>query len=36
MCQRNAGSAITGQIKTTPVEAILSEVDLPTVDAMAT
>ena len=31
MCQRYAGKAITGQIKTIPVEAILSEADLPTV-----
>ena len=31
MCQRYAGRAITGQIKTTHVEATLAEADLPTV-----
>ena len=36
MCQRYAGRATTGQIKTTPVEAILAEADLPTVAIRAT
>ena len=36
MCQRYAGRAITGQIKTTPVKAILAEADLPTVATRAT
>ena len=31
MCQRYAGRAITGQIKTTQVQATLAEADLPTV-----
>ena len=34
--QRNAGKAITGQIKTTPVKAILAEADFPTVATRAT
>ena len=36
MRQRNAGRAITGQIKTTPVEEILAEADLPTVATWST
>ena len=36
MYQRYARRAITGQIKATPVEAILAEADLPTVAARAT
>ena len=36
MCQRYAGRAITGQIKTTPAEAILAEADLPTIATRAT
>ena len=36
MCQRYAGRAITGQMKTTPVEAILEEADLPIVATWAT
>ena len=36
MCQRKAGRAITRQIKTTPVEAILAEADLPAVATRAT
>ena len=36
MCQRYAGRAITGQIKKTPVEAILAEADLPTVATRVT
>ena len=35
MYQRYARRAITGQIKKTPVEAILAEADLPTVAARA-
>ena len=35
-CQRYSGRAITGQIMTTPVEAILAEADLPTVATRAT
>ena len=36
MYQRNAGRAITGQIKATPVEAIAAEADLTTVATKAT
>ena len=36
MCQRYIGSAITRQIKTTPVEAILAEFEHPTVATRAT
>ena len=36
MCQRYAGRAITGQVKTIPAEAILVEVDIQTVVIMAT
>ena len=36
MCQRYAGRAITGQIKTTPVEEIMAEADHPTVATRAT
>ena len=36
MCQRYAGRAITGQIKTTSVEAISAEAHLPTVATCAT
>ena len=36
ICQRYAERAITGQIKTTAVKAILAEADLPTVATRAT
>ena len=36
ICQKYAGRAITGQIKTTPVKVILAEADLPPVAAWAT
>ena len=36
MCQRYAGMAITGQIKMTPVEAILAEAGLPSVTIRVT
>ena len=35
-CQRFAGRAITGQVKTTPVEAILAEANLPKIGTKAT
>ena len=36
MCQMYAGGALTGQIETIPVKAILAETDLPTVATRAT
>ena len=36
MHHRHAGRAITGQIKTTPVEAILADGEVPTVDTKST
>ena len=35
MCQRYAGRTITGQIQSTPIEAILEEAELPTVVSWA-
>ena len=35
-CQRFAGRSITGQVKTTPVEAILAEANLPKIGTKAT